>query len=123
MIINQSQPEPQEKLLEPQPQPLLLPKQLKRRINQIKEQQSPFPNIIPEWLLEHPQSLLPQPVAAKSLIVSLHDLKNTLMYIMWIGLSGCFFSYKIYMSVFRGGNKYADGRSCASDYCRICYRR
>ncbi len=95
MMINQSQPEPQEKLLEPHPQPLLFPKQLKRRINQIKEQQSPLPNIIPERLLEHPQSLLPQPVAAKSLIISLHDLKNTLMYIMWMGLSGCIFSFKI----------------------------
>ena len=95
MIINQSHPEPQEIPLDPQPQPLLLPKQLKRRINQIQEQQSPLPNINPERLFEHPQSLPPQPVAAKSLIISLHDLKNTLMYIMWLGLSGFIFSFKI----------------------------
>ena len=72
MIINQSHPEPQEIPLDPQPQPLLLPKQLKRRINQIQEQQSPLPHINPERLLEHPQSLFPQPVAAKSLILNLH---------------------------------------------------
>ena len=54
--------------LEPQPHPPLPPKQLKRRMIQIQEQQSPFPNKNPERLLEHPQSLFPQPVAAKSLI-------------------------------------------------------
>ena len=95
MRISQSQLEPLDNEPDPQPQPLLLPKQLKRRINQIQEQQSPLPNINPERLFEHPQSLPPQPVAAKSLILSLHDLKNTLMYIMRMGLSGFIFSFKI----------------------------
>lgn len=72
MRISQSQLEPLDNEPDPQPQPLFPPKQLKRRINQIQEQQSPLPHINPERLLEHPQSLFPQPVAAKSLILNLH---------------------------------------------------
>ena len=66
-MINQSQLEPEEIEFEPKQQPLLLPKQLMRRIIQIQEQQSPSKN--PERFLEHPQSLFIQPVAAKSLIL------------------------------------------------------
>lgn len=63
---------------EPQPHPPpLLPKQESKRMIQIKEQQSLPPHKNPERLFEHPQSLLPQPVAAKSLIVSLQSLLIT----------------------------------------------
>lgn len=73
---SQSQLEPLENPLspllpQPQPQPPL-PKQLKIRISQIREQLSPplkNPALFPH---PQPQSLLPQPVAAKSLIICLH---------------------------------------------------
>lgn len=67
MIINQSHPEPEERVFVPHPQPLLLLKQLMSRIIQIQEQQSPLLKK-PDRFDEHPQSLFMQPVAAKSLI-------------------------------------------------------
>ena len=101
MRISQSHPEPLDNDPEPQPHPPLPPKQLKRRMSQIKEQQSPLPHKNPERLFEHPQSLLPQPVAAKSLIFASIFLGLLLIYIKFMG---------------RRIN-HANGRSCTSDYC------
>ena len=70
MMINQSHPQPELKVEEPQP--LLLPKQLRSKMIQIQEQQS-LPPSRPERFPEHPQSLFMHPVAAKSLIISLQN--------------------------------------------------
>ena len=81
MMINQSHPEPEENVPEPHPQPLLLPKQLMRRMIQIQEQQSPPPNKPERFCAhpdEHPQSLFMQLVAAKSLIFCLHSFNKSI---------------------------------------------